>query len=88
MQRVIVTLHGRVQGVGLRYAVNEFAHRYRLRGWVRNELDGTVKIVVEGHTADVDEFLRWVRRPGIGNVERSDVDWGNAANEFADFSIR
>lgn len=43
---IIVT--GRVQGVGFRYFTKGYADRYGLTGWVRNELNGSVQMEVQG----------------------------------------
>ncbi len=41
-------MEGRVQGVGFRHFVRQTAKRLGLVGWVRNERDGTVRVVAEG----------------------------------------
>lgn len=88
MKRLVLILHGRVQGVGLRYAVRACAHQDHLRGLVRNELDGTVKIIAEGTVDDLDALLRWLRHPPAGSIEQCEVVWETPTGEFADFSIR
>src|SRR6266852_9930508 len=45
-RRVIV--HGRVQGVGFRFAVARAADARAVTGWVRNRADGAVEAVFEG----------------------------------------
>jgi DNA ligase D-like protein (predicted 3'-phosphoesterase) len=42
------TVRGRVQGVGFRESVRHRALELALRGWVRNEPDGTVEVHAEG----------------------------------------
>ena len=81
--RLEVTVHGRVQGVGYRYFVSREARRLGLRGWVANEFDGSVRTVVEGPEALVDELeaairsgppgafvdrVQAVRMPGTGTL--------------------
>ena len=56
MQRV-VRFYGQVQGVGFRWFVRERARRLGVAGWVRNESDGTVQILVGGPTQLVSRFL-------------------------------
>ena len=71
--RVRIRVHGRVQGVGFRYATREEARRYGLRGWVRNEIDGSVSAVVEGPPDLVDAFVAWCHDgPVRAYVERVD----------------
>ncbi len=42
------TVHGQVQGVGFREATRERALELGVRGWVRNQDDGTVLVHAEG----------------------------------------
>ena len=46
MVRRRVTVYGRVQGVGFRYAVGRAARSRGVAGWVRNRPDGTVDLNV------------------------------------------
>jgi acylphosphatase len=57
VKRVLVVLHGRVQGVFFRQTVLEIAKRHAVAGTVRNCADGTLEIDVEGEGAEVDAFL-------------------------------
>ena len=57
MIRVEVIYRGRVQGVGFRAATLDTARSFNLVGWVRNEADGTVKVVAEGEKEEVERFL-------------------------------
>lgn len=53
---------GRVQGVSFRwYAVQE-ARRLGVRGWVRNDPDGSVSGHLEGDDDAVDDMVDWCRR--------------------------
>ncbi len=58
MTRTILTLSGRVQGVGFRYTVLRIATRYDVAGTVRNLRDGRVEVDAEGSAAAVDAFLQ------------------------------
>lgn len=49
--------HGRVQGVGFRYATKELARGFDVCGTVRNLPDGTVEVLVGGDEEEVDAFL-------------------------------
>lgn len=54
-----VTISGRVQGVGFRYALADEARARNLRGWVRNRREGTVEAVLAGVEADVEAVIAW-----------------------------
>jgi acylphosphatase len=62
--RVRVT--GRVQGVSFRYWTRQQAALLGLRGWVRNEADGSVSALVAGPEAAVAAMLErfWQGPPG------------------------
>ncbi|WP_263374533.1 carbamoyltransferase HypF [Granulicella aggregans] len=60
-ERLRVTLHGAVQGVGFRPTVYRLATRLRLGGWVRNTLAG-LEIEVEGASEAIEQFLTELKR--------------------------
>jgi acylphosphatase len=59
VRRLVV--QGKVQGVGFRWFVRERARRLGVAGWVRNESDGTVQIVVGGPGSLVTRFIGEVK---------------------------
>ncbi|MGH9029222.1 MAG: acylphosphatase [Acidimicrobiales bacterium] len=66
-----VVVHGRVQGVGFRFACARRAADRSLGGRVRNLADGTVEAVFEGHPAAVDEMTAWCGNgPTMARVTR------------------
>ena len=67
-------VHGRVQGVGFRAALEHEARRHGLAGWVRNRHDGTVEAVVAGEAGSVQALLAWARSgPPLARVDRVEV---------------
>jgi len=56
-----ITISGRVQGVGFRYALADQARARNLGGWVRNRRDGAVEAVVVGPEVEVDALIAWAR---------------------------
>jgi acylphosphatase len=65
-----VVVHGRVQGVGYRYAMVDAAATIGVTGWVRNRRDGTVEAFVQGDEDAVEAMVAWCRRgPPMGKVE-------------------
>jgi acylphosphatase len=57
-----VTISGRVQGVGFRYALADEARTRKLCGWVRNRRDGSVEALIAGPEADVEALIAWAHR--------------------------
>ena len=57
-----LTVRGRVQGVFFRDSVRREAQRRGVAGWAVNLPDGTVEVVLEGHTADVRELVCYCYR--------------------------
>ena len=57
-----LTIRGRVQGVGFRYALADEARERRLSGWVRNRRDGSVEALVAGPESEVEAMIEWARR--------------------------
>ena len=74
VERLRITLHGAVQGVGFRPAVYRLAGRLRLGGWVRNTSAG-LELEVEGGSEQLDSFLRQleVERPRAAVVTTEDI---------------
>ena len=69
-----ITIHGRVQGVGFRYAARTQARSLNLKGWVSNRSDGSVEAVVQGTAEACSQFMTWCREgTGYSWVERVDI---------------
>lgn len=71
MVRRHVVVHGFVQGVGFRYAVERAARTRRVAGWVENRADGTVEAVFEGDQDDVEALVDLCRRGPRGAEVRN-----------------
>ncbi len=76
--RVIARITGHVQGVKYRASARREARRRDLRGWARNEPDGSVLIDVEGEPSAVDAFLAWCAegppQASVDSVETTRAD--------------
>lgn len=70
-----LVVRGRVQGVGFRWFVRERAREAGLRGWVRNNADGSVELLAAGPAAALERLEAAVREgpPGalVSEVARS-----------------
>jgi acylphosphatase len=73
-RRIHVVVHGRVQGVGFRWATRTEAQRLGVDGWVRNRADGTVEAEVQGPDGAVERMRRWLASgPPGASVTNIDV---------------
>jgi acylphosphatase len=75
---VTVKVTGRVQGVAFRWYTLQEAERLGVKGWVRNEPDGSVLAHYEGEDDAVEEMLTWCREGSpsatVHHVEVRDVE--------------
>jgi len=86
--RVVVVVHGRVQGVAFRHYTCIRARELGITGWVRNLLDGSVEGLIEGDELAVQALVEWCRSgPPAARVERLDIRKEPYRGEFDDFSI-
>jgi len=82
-----IVVHGRVQGVGFRYATVEAARALGVDGWVRNRRDGTVEALLQGEEDAVERAIAWARRgPPAASVERVDIEETGSSPGLAGFS--
>lgn len=83
-----IIINGRVQGVFFRQKTKEEADKLDLLGFVRNEADGSVKIVVEGEEEKIKELIAWAKAgPRFARVKDIKVNWQKAKAEFSQFAV-
>jgi acylphosphatase len=70
---ILARYFGNVQGVGFRATTRRLAQSYALKGWVKNEPDGSVSMVVHGLAADVEALLRDIRESRLGPMIEREV---------------
>ena len=87
--QVIVTVQGRVQGVGYRAACADRARLLGLRGWVRNRRDGAVEAFLAGPEANVLSMREWMwEGPDSAQVTQLEVATGEHEAPVPGFEIR
>jgi acylphosphatase len=88
MERLHAIVRGDVQGVGFRYFVQRKAQQLGLRGWVRNNDDGSVEVVAEGDRPGLEELRRvlW-QGPRQARVDGVDERWSEATGGFDRFDL-
>lgn len=66
----LVRVHGLVQGVGFRQACVQQAQALGLAGWVRNRIDGSVEVLLQGPAPAVARMQAWLHEgPPPARVE-------------------
>ena len=83
-----VIYSGRVQSVGFRATVLHFARKYRVTGFVRNQRDGTVELVVEGLEAEIEALLADIRERFNRNLTGESSHRSEPKGEYTGFEIR
>ena len=88
MQKQMLIIRGRVQGVFFRVSMQSQARRLGIKGWVRNRGDGAVEACVQGDGPAVEAIAGWCGRgPELARVtcvERMDA---SGEPDCADFNI-
>jgi acylphosphatase len=89
MKRLEASVYGQVQGVAFRAATRRIAQTLGLRGWVRNEQDGSVRVVAEGDEAALRQLVAFLRDgPPAARVVRVDSEWREATRAYSGFQVR
>jgi acylphosphatase len=87
MKHLNLTISGRVQGVGFRFAARNAANLYGIKGNVKNLINGDVFIQAEGEDAQLEQFINWCYNgPSYARVENIDIEEGNP-KDFKFFDI-
>lgn len=83
-----IRVKGKVQGVFFRASTKEQAERFSLKGFVRNENDGSVYIEAVGEETALNEFVDWCRRgPAHARVDDCIVN-EIGPKDFPSFDVR
>lgn len=73
-----VKITGKVQGVFFRKSTWEKAITLGLKGWVRNDSDGSVLVEMEGNHSSITEMEKWLRiGPPLAKVAFLEIIEGN-----------
>jgi len=89
VERLELRIRGRVQGVAFRWHTRAAARRLGLTGWVRNEPDGSVRVVAEGSRAALEALAAWAAHgPDHARVTGREVSWSQATGGEQTFEIR
>lgn len=82
-----IKVSGRVQGVFFRKSTHQKALELGIKGWVKNEPDGSVLVEMEGNLSATMEMEEWLKHgPPLAKVEFLEITDGEVLNH-ADFLI-
>ncbi|MEQ9403158.1 MAG: acylphosphatase [Cyclobacteriaceae bacterium] len=88
MQGKRIQVFGKVQGVFFRATTKTKADDLKLKGWVRNESDGSVMIEVEGSVDGIGTFITWCHDgPTFARVDKV-TEEDISVRDYSDFEIR
>ena len=77
---------GHVQGVGFRYTTVHLAADLNVRGFVQNEMDGSVTVVAEGPEDVLLALVRRIRSSHLGRyILNESISWSCPTGEFGTF---
>ena len=60
--RYFYVFKGRVQGVGFRWTVMNYAMKHKLTGWISNLDNGDVEMQIQGDEVAIDMMIQEVRK--------------------------
>lgn len=88
MKHILINVQGKVQGVFFRASTQEKADELGIKGWVRNNGDGSVSISAEGETETLKQFVEWCSvGPPRARVDHFDIQERELQN-YKEFSVQ
>lgn len=86
---IYCVVKGKVQRVGYRDFVEQYAKEHNLSGWIKNNADGSVAAVIQGTPEELKDCIEILNRGSLlAKVETLSIDWRTPAKQFDDFSVR
>lgn len=79
---------GRVQGVGFRYTIFDYANKLNLQGWVKNLDNGDVKAVIQGPDAKIDHLIKMMDEYSFADIDKVKKTETEINESFEGFEIR
>ena len=86
--RVQIVFSGTVQGVGFRYRAFQIARRHGIKGFVRNQPDGSVIVEAEGSQEDIDALFSDLSHTMYGYIESTEYNRMACDYGYSGFDIR
>jgi acylphosphatase len=87
MKHLNITVYGKVQGVFFRASSKAVADQLGVKGFVKNQPDGSVYIEAEGDDFSMESFLEWCNEgPEKAAVEKVETTSGEVKN-YRNFEV-
>lgn len=85
-----IRIKGHVQGVFFRASGEKEAIKNNLKGWIKNESDGSVSAHVQGEKEDIEKFFQWCKTgPTRAEVSSAEITWIESTNnEHLEFEVQ
>ncbi|UJP66981.1 acylphosphatase [Mongoliitalea daihaiensis] len=82
-----IQVYGKVQGVFFRKSTYEKALDLRIKGWVKNEADGSVSVEIEGELHGILAMSSWLKSgPPLSKVTNIKIE-EQEEQGYEDFKI-
>lgn len=83
-----IVFSGAVQGVGFRFSARNLAAKHKIKGWVMNIPDGSVKLLAEGSREDLDNFLHDLKDEFKRYIDDYILQEKETHGDYKDFQIK
>lgn len=88
MKRYGIKVIGEVQGVGFRFYAKRKADEVGVKGFVRNEVDGSVSLEAQGEESQLEEFITWCKHgPSTAHVRDFKVFELSPNSDYDSFTL-
>ncbi|MDD3678861.1 MAG: acylphosphatase [Patescibacteria group bacterium] len=85
----LILIRGDVQGVFYRHNAKKIAEKVNVKGWIKNNQDGTVEAFIQGQPKNVEEFVTWCKVGSpLSIVESVSVEIVKNDEKFNKFEVR
>jgi acylphosphatase len=82
-----VIFKGQVQGVGFRFTAHRLARLNQLKGFVRNLPDGTVEMLAQGYSEDIDNCITDIKEYFAGHIREAKMEDLPLDPRYKEFNI-
>lgn len=85
---IYCVVKGKVQRVGYRDFIEQYAKEHSLFGWIRNNADGSVESVIQGTPDELKACIEILNQGSLlAKVENLSIDWKTPDVQFDEFKV-